>query len=145
MDKDNDKYKDTEKVPETPNSLIPNMKIDTSPWSSCSRLSPWSPWLPCSSHTYSSTGPSVSPFRDFLVTFWFRTLDPPETDHIKRLFSLCDTFISKSGLVLSIANCEHATVQTSALTCITIRSAAFFVSRTGKLLETSAVEESWSS
>ena len=57
-------------------------------------------------------------------------------------FSLCDTFISKSGLVLSIANCEHATVQTSALTCITIRSAAFFVSRTGKLLETSAVEES---
>ena len=64
-------------------SLIPNMMIDTSPWSSCSRRSPWSP---CSSHTFSSTGPSVSPFRDFLVTFWFRTLDPPETDHIKRLF-----------------------------------------------------------
>ena len=29
------------------NSLIPNMMIDTSPWSSCSRRSPW---LPCSSH-----------------------------------------------------------------------------------------------
>ena len=85
--------------------------------------------------------PPPSPVH-FLVTFLFRALDPPETDHIKRLFSLCDSFISKSGLVLSIANCEHATVQTSALTCITIRSAAFFVSRTGKLLETSAVEES---
>ena len=36
--------------------------IDTSPWSFCSR---WSPWLPCSSHRISSTGPSVSPFRDF--------------------------------------------------------------------------------
>ena len=35
------------------------MMIDTSPWSSCSRRSP------CSSHTFSSTGPSVSPFRDF--------------------------------------------------------------------------------
>ena len=46
-------------------SLIPNMMIDTSPWSSCSRRSPWSPWSPCSSHTFSSTGPSVSPFRDF--------------------------------------------------------------------------------
>ena len=46
-------------------SLIPNMMIDTSPWSSCSRQSPWSPWLPCSSPTFSSTGPSVSPFRDF--------------------------------------------------------------------------------
>ena len=57
-------------------------------------------------------------------------------------FSLSDTFISKSRLVLSIANCEHATVQTSAQTCITIRSAALFVSRTGKLLEKSAVEES---
>ena len=57
-------------------------------------------------------------------------------------FSLSDTFISKSRLVLSIANCEHVTVQASAQTCITIRSAAFFVSRTGKLLETSAVEES---
>ena len=42
--------------------LIPNMMIDTSPWSSCSRQSPW---LPCSGHTISSTGPSVSPFRDF--------------------------------------------------------------------------------
>ena len=36
--------------------------IDTSPWSSCSRRSPW---LPCSGHRISSTGPSVSPFRDF--------------------------------------------------------------------------------
>ena len=33
--------------------LIPNLMIDTSPWSSCS------------GHTISSTGPSVSPFRDF--------------------------------------------------------------------------------
>ena len=39
------------------------MMIDTSPWSSCSRRSPW---LPCSSHKISSTGQSVSPFRDFL-------------------------------------------------------------------------------
>ena len=38
------------------------MMIDTSPWSSCSCQSPW---LPCSGHTVSSTGPSVSPFRDF--------------------------------------------------------------------------------
>ena len=42
--------------------LIPNMMIDTSPWSSCSRRSPW---LPCSGHRISSIGPSVSPFRDF--------------------------------------------------------------------------------
>ena len=42
--------------------LIPNMMIDTSPWPSCSSQSPW---LPCSGHTISSTGPSVSPFRDF--------------------------------------------------------------------------------
>ena len=47
-------------------SLIPNMMIDTSPWSSCSR---WSPWSPCSSHTFSSTGPSVSPFRDFFFSY----------------------------------------------------------------------------
>ena len=46
-------------------SLIPNMMIDTSPWSSCSRRSPWSPWLLCSVHKISSTGPSVSPLRDF--------------------------------------------------------------------------------
>ena len=52
-------------------SLIPNMMIDTSPWSSCSCRSPWSPWLPCSSHTFSSTGPSVSPFRDFFTTLQF--------------------------------------------------------------------------
>ena len=32
------------------------MMIFTSPWSSCSRRSPW---LPCSGHTISSTGPSV--------------------------------------------------------------------------------------
>ena len=43
--------------------LIPNMMIDTSPWPSCSSQSPW---LPCSGHTIISTGPSVSPFRDFL-------------------------------------------------------------------------------
>ena len=41
------KDKDTDKVPETPNiwnhddSLIPNLMIDTPPWSSCSRRSPW--------------------------------------------------------------------------------------------------------
>ena len=46
--------------------LIPNMMIDTSPWSSCSC---WSPWLACSGHTISSTGPSVSPFRDFLLAY----------------------------------------------------------------------------
>ena len=47
--------------------------IDMSPWSSCSCLSPW---LGCSGHTFSSAGPSVSPFRDFflgiLVHMWFR-------------------------------------------------------------------------
>ena len=47
--------------------LSPNMMIDTSPWSSCSR---WSPWLPCSSYKISSTGPSVSPFRDFWYFGW---------------------------------------------------------------------------
>ena len=46
--------------------LIPNMMIDTSSWSSCSCQSPW---LPCFGHTFSSTGPSVSPFRDFLLSF----------------------------------------------------------------------------
>ena len=46
--------------------LIPNMMIDTSPWSSCSCLSPW---LGCSGHTFSSTGPSVSLFRDFFSKF----------------------------------------------------------------------------
>ena len=40
--------------------------IDT--WSSCSYQSPW---LPCSGHTISCTGPSVSPFRDFFIQlFW---------------------------------------------------------------------------
>ena len=80
-DKDNDKDKDTEKVPETPNLaiylkswwlthskyIINNniyIMIDTSPWSSCSCQSPW---LPCFGHTISSTGPSVSPFRDFFL------------------------------------------------------------------------------
>ena len=43
-------------------SRIPNMMIDSSPSSSCSR---WSPRSPCSGHTIISTGPSVSPFRDF--------------------------------------------------------------------------------
>ena len=40
------------------------MMIDPSPWPSCSRQSPW---LPCSGHTIGSTGPSVSPFRDFFT------------------------------------------------------------------------------
>ena len=72
--KDNDKDKHTDKVSEkkqhmlyfwNPDDLlIPNMMIDTSPWSSCSRRSPW---LLCSGHKISSTGPSVSPFRDFLI------------------------------------------------------------------------------
>ena len=38
--------------------------IDTSPWSSCSR---WSPRSPCFGRKISSTGPSVSPFRDFYI------------------------------------------------------------------------------
>ena len=38
--------------------------IETLPWSSCSR-GHWSPWLAYFGHTISSTGPSVSPFRDF--------------------------------------------------------------------------------
>ena len=42
--------------------------IDTSPWSCCSR---WSPWLACSGHTISSTGPSVSPFRIFFLELWY--------------------------------------------------------------------------
>ena len=46
--------------------LIPNMMIDTSPWSSCSHRSPW---FLCSSLNFSSTGPSVSPFRDFLLAY----------------------------------------------------------------------------
>ena len=40
--------------------------IDTSSSSSCSRCSPRSP---CSGHKISSTGPSVSPFRDFSFKF----------------------------------------------------------------------------
>ena len=51
--------------------LIPNMMIDTSPWSSCSRRSPW---LPCSSHKISFTGPSVSPFWDFSMCVWIGTI-----------------------------------------------------------------------
>ena len=45
-------------------SLIPNMMIDTSSSSSCSR---WSPRSPCFGRKISSTGPSVSPFRDFYI------------------------------------------------------------------------------
>ena len=45
--------------------------IDTSPWS------PWSTWLPCFGHTISSTGPSVSPFRDF-----FYQISPPHSDFL---------------------------------------------------------------
>ena len=69
-DKDNDK--EIDKVPEVPSmlylwnpddSLILIMMIDTSPSSSCSRRFPRSP---CSCHRISSTGPSVSSFRDFL-------------------------------------------------------------------------------
>ena len=56
--------------------LIPKMMIDISPWSSCSR---WSPWSACS---ISSTGQSVSLFRDFftwalllvLVTIWMSAI-----------------------------------------------------------------------
>ena len=48
--------------------LSPIMMIDTSPRSSCSRQSPW---LPFSSHKISSTGPSVSLFRDFLCILYF--------------------------------------------------------------------------
>ena len=48
-------------------SLIPNMMIDTSPWSSCSRWSPWSPLSSCSGHRINSIGPSVSPCQDFFL------------------------------------------------------------------------------
>ena len=42
-------------------SLIPNMTLDTWPWS------------PCSSNTISSsTGPSVSPFQDFFYSQWIK-------------------------------------------------------------------------
>ena len=56
-------------------SLIPNMMIYTSSWSSCSRQSLWSPWSLYSVHTINSTGPSESPCRDFLndIKSW-RTL-----------------------------------------------------------------------
>ena len=61
---DNDKDKDSDKVPENmtyfwnpDDLLIPNMMIDTSPWSSCSSRSTW---LACYGHTISSTGLSVS-------------------------------------------------------------------------------------
>ena len=52
--------------------FISNMMIDTSPWSSCSSLLPW---LPCSCHTISSTGPSVSTFRDLSIK-WLYTKHP---------------------------------------------------------------------
>ena len=35
---------------------------------------------------YSLNAVPPPPPEHFLVTFWFRTFDPPETDHIKRLF-----------------------------------------------------------
>ena len=70
-------------------SLTPNMMIDTSPWSFCSRRSPWSPWstwLPCSIHTFSSTGPSVSPFRDFCVLIYkFETFCDVSIHHLTYL------------------------------------------------------------
>ena len=36
-------------------------------------------------------------------------------ERLTHRLSLSDTFIAKSGLVLLITNCEHVTVQTSAL------------------------------
>ena len=48
--------------------LIPYMMIDTSPWSSCSRCQPGYPV------TISSTGASVSPFRDFSSSNFARFL-----------------------------------------------------------------------
>ena len=53
------------------------MMIDTSPWPSCSSQSPW---LPCSGHTISSTGPSVSPFRDF---YFYDGDDVQDDDDVK--------------------------------------------------------------
>ena len=62
-------------------SLIPNMMIDTSPWSSCSRRSPWSPWLPCSSlhsvlqgRVYHRFGIFCTPYQqtDFHDNYWWR-------------------------------------------------------------------------
>ena len=72
------------------------MMIDTSPWPSCSRQSPW---LPCSGHTISSTGPSVSPFRDFFSPFFFSSRNyglqsPYWVRHAK-----CTWFVSLSVVV----------------------------------------------
>ena len=61
--------------------LIPNMMIDTSPWSSCSCLSPW---LGCSGHTFSSTGPSVSPFWNFFV--WVSKSHLPPNMHFRLIY-----------------------------------------------------------
>ena len=79
------------------------MMIDTSPWSSCSRRSPWSPWLPCSSHTFSSTGPSVSPFRDFLFQAWsqkIKSFGPSVAKLWPKIFQYISIYFSKSWLAL---------------------------------------------
>ena len=58
-------------------SLIPNMMIDTSPWSPCSRRSPWSPWLLSSVHAIRSTGPNVSldqPHKHENMIIWCKQL-----------------------------------------------------------------------
>ena len=53
-------------------SLIPNMMIDTSPWSSCSRRSPWSPCSVFQSYIqfYRAECITVSGFFLFLWTPW---------------------------------------------------------------------------
>ena len=69
--------------------LSPNMMIDTSPWSSCSRRSPWLPW---SSHKISSTGPSVSPFRDFFILTQFKFL-PSTSEFFFNVENLIDKML----------------------------------------------------
>ena len=63
------------------------MMIDTSPWSSCSCKSHW---LPCFGHTISSTGPSVSPFRDFcniITILWWQN----HTSRVHKTFQVICT------------------------------------------------------
>ena len=67
----------------------PNMMIDTSPWSSCSCRSPWLPW---SSHKISSTGPSVSPFRDFFILTQFKIL-PSTSEFFFNVENLIDKML----------------------------------------------------
>jgi len=75
--------------------LIPNMMIDTSPWSSCSRQSPW---LHCSSHKISSTAPSVSPFRDFFVNIFIHLI----TEQCNYAFAILATSSSRRKMLIKV-------------------------------------------